>query len=290
MKKIGLIGFGYWGKIIYKNLKELGYSITITDKFSIDKSLIKNDDKIVDSYMEIKDVDKVFVVTPCESHEKIVSYFLNKKIDVFCEKPLTLNFDQSKNLFNIARKNNAKLFVDWIFIFNDAINYIKHLLEANTHGKLLNISMRRLNKGPIRNDVNARYDLTSHDLSILIYLIDIEIKRNFFYDYRKLSTSFKEDSCIGVLEFKNNITCTIESSWEHPIKDRQCIFEFENGILIWDDISQTIKVNNIEINFPKTESPLKKSLKTFINSTFDTNQIKRITLEVAKILEKKYEN
>lgn len=290
MRNIGLIGFGYWGKIIYKNLKELNCDVTIIDKFGVEEGLIKPEDKIIKSYKDIQDIDKVFIVTPCESHKEIVSYFLTKKINVFCEKPLSLTFEDSVELFDLANKNDSKLFVDWVFIFNDAVNYIKSLIYKNTYGKILNISMRRLNKGPIRNDVNARYDLTSHDLSILVYLIDAKVKRNFFYDYRKQPTSFKEDSCIGVLEFDNEITCTIESSWEHPIKDRQCIFEFENGILIWDDINQTIKINNKEIEFPKSESPLKKSLKTFINLNFNIKEIENITLEVAKILENKYES
>lgn len=290
MKDIGLIGFGYWGKIIYKNLKELGYKVIIFDKFGIEEGLIRSEDKIVKTYEEINEVDKVFIVTPCESHKEIVSYFLNKKINVFCEKPLSLTFKESMDLFDLAKKNQSKLFVDWVFIFNDAVNYIKSIIQENTYGKILNISMRRLNKGPTRNDVNARYDLISHDLSILIYLINGNIKRNFFYDYRKLCTSLKEDSCIGVLQFNNEITCTIESSWEHPIKDRQCIFEFEKAILIWDDITQTIKINNKDIQFPKSESPLKKSLKTFLALNFDLKKIENITLEVSKILENKYEN
>jgi len=290
MKKIALIGFGYWGKIIYKNLKELGYPIILTDKFGIDEGLIKSDDEIVHSYMDIKDIDKVFIVTPCESHSEIVSYFLNKNINVFCEKPLTMNSKQSEELFDLAEKNDTKLFVDWVFLFNDAVKYIKNSIQRNTYGKLLNVSMRRLNKGPIRKDVNARYDLTSHDLSILIYLIDAKVKRNFFYDYRKLPISFKEDSCIGVLQFENDITCTIESSWEHPIKDRQCIFEFEKTILVWDDISQTIKINGENIIFENTETPLKKSLKSFLGLDFEKSKIKDITLQVSKILELKYEN
>jgi predicted dehydrogenase len=287
--KIGLIGFGYWGKIIYNNLKQLDLEIIIveSDDTKLEGLSITEKKEVLKDYKDLKDISKVFIVTPLITHFELCAYFLNKKIDVFCEKPLTLKSNESKKLFELSEKNNCKLFVDWIFLFNDSVRFIKNIIKNQSMGELRSITMRRLNRGPYRNDIGARYDLMSHDLSILFFLIDKDIIVSEFIDYYKNPNSLQPDSCIGILKFDNQISATIDCSWEHPIKDRQCVFDFKDGELIWDDSIQKITLNNETIDFSKNESPLQKSLKNFLlNDNFDYYYHKKITLEVAKLLEK----
>jgi len=66
---------------------------------------------------KLKNIDWIFIATPDKTHFKLVKKFLLKKINVFCEKPLTLKFKQSIELFKIAKKNKVKLYVDDIQIF-----------------------------------------------------------------------------------------------------------------------------------------------------------------------------
>ena len=49
---------------------------------------------------------------------KFVNSILKIKL-MFCEKPLTLNYKQSKYLFNIASKNKCVLYVDDIETFKN---------------------------------------------------------------------------------------------------------------------------------------------------------------------------
>ena len=287
--KVGLIGFGYWGKIIYNNLKQLDIDVTIVepDESKLEGLNFTEKKEVLKDFKDLKNVNKVFIVTPLITHFEICAYFLSKKIDVFCEKPLTLKSNESKKLFELSEKNNCKLFVDWVFLFNDSVRFIKNTIKNQSMGNLKSITMRRLNRGPYRNDIGARYDLMSHDLSILFFLIDGEITVSEFIDYYKNTNSLQPDSCISILKFNNEISITIDCSWEHPLKDRECVFDFENGILIWDDSIQKITMNEETFDFSKHEPPLQKSLKNFLfNENFDYHYHKNITLNVSKLLEK----
>ena len=75
--RIGLVGFGYWGKIVWNNLNDMDYEVTICDPFL---------DFGIKDYRDL-DVDCVFVLTPVDSHYEVCSHFLNKGVHVFCEKP-----------------------------------------------------------------------------------------------------------------------------------------------------------------------------------------------------------
>ena len=59
---------------------------------------------------------------------------------------------------------------------------IKEFIDNKKNGKILYIKFQRQNLGPIRNDVNVTYDLSSHDISILIFLFNSKIMScyNFF--------------------------------------------------------------------------------------------------------------
>ena len=77
---IGLIGYGYWGKILLPKLKNFGDVVFVcTSK---------------DNYKErLKEVDWVVVATPNQTHYEIVKDCLNEGVNVFCEKTLTLDYD-----------------------------------------------------------------------------------------------------------------------------------------------------------------------------------------------------
>ena len=58
-----------------------------------------------------------------------------------------------------------------------------------------------MNFGPVRTDVNARWDLASHDVSIAHYLLEEQPKEVSWIDFKRDSDSLQEDSVVGVLSF-----------------------------------------------------------------------------------------
>lgn len=269
--KIGLIGYGYWGKILHKNIV----------------NIISGDIEIFDLGQNIGKIEKihecshVFVATPAITHKEIVDDLLSKKIHVFCEKPLVLDKPSVNCLYTSAEKNKVKLFVDWTFVFNDAVNEIKRKFECGELGKIRSVTMNRLNSGPERKDVSSKWDLSSHDVSILQYIFSDFPSKITWVEKKRNNKSYKNDTCIGILEYPS-FDALIHSSWEYSTKDRVCVFEFDAGILRWDDNSNTITLNHTHIDFEKSKSPLENSIISFLYQGMDQ---KELTKQITEIIE-----
>jgi len=113
--KVGLIGYGKWGKVLHSKLQN------ICDI----KFVCRSKD---DYQSQLKDVDWVVVATPNDTHFKIVRNCIFAKKNVFCEKPLTPTEKQSEMLFKYAKMNGVKLYVDDVQNFRE-ISY--DLMEHN---------------------------------------------------------------------------------------------------------------------------------------------------------------
>lgn len=278
---IGLVGYGYWGKILYKNLTSLDHKVVVCES-----APVSGMDTIKD-YRQLDGVDSVFIAVPCMNHFEVCKHFIDRGMNVFCEKPLTIKLNETKALYELAAASGSSLFVDWVFIFNQQVNAIKSIVDSKELGQLRSVSMRRLNKGPIRYDVDSLYDLSSHDLSILLHImgVDSKVERVLTNPYKTNAESVMNDSFFGVYRI-NGVPCTVSSSWEHPIKDRGCVFEFDGGVVLWDDTTQSLKVNGNPMVFHERELPLLNSIKKFLhNDAEHLKYQKHLTLGVMEILD-----
>jgi hypothetical protein len=114
MKKIGLIGYGKWGKILYDKLKI----------FCDIKFICRSKDSYLD---KLDQIDWVVIATPEDTHYEIVKNCLSNGKNVFCEKPLTPTYKQSCQLFDIAEQHKVKLYVDDVQNFR----IVDYKLEQN---------------------------------------------------------------------------------------------------------------------------------------------------------------
>ena len=294
--KIGLIGLGYWGKIILKNLVNLGeYNLILCDNI-VPKSAPNEKYEYFSDYKDLN-CDYVFITTPASTHYEICKYFLEKEIGVFCEKPLVTSSSQVEKLYDIAFKKKAILFTDWIFTFNSHIETMKNDYDNGKLGKIKSIFMNRLNLGPKRDDVNARCDLASHDISIIQYLFS-EIPRNIRWtDYKRNKLSVQEDSSLGLIEF-SDFSASINVSWHYRKKVRECVFEFEKYFVVWDDYKRVLQYeDSSNVNYPvysgnlsypcqEYSPPLLNAINAFFSFTIeDMKKQKKLTIDTTKILE-----
>jgi hypothetical protein len=141
--RIGLLGCGYWGKILLSKLKQLDdieivWIYTSQDQWKVDTD----------------NLNWVFIATPNDVHFEQVQYFIKQKVNVFCEKPLTPTYDQSKQLFDLAEKHNVKLYVD------DVFNYRTERINIKNLTKPIKVTWNKITS-------NTLYDLMYHDLYLL---------------------------------------------------------------------------------------------------------------------------
>ena len=294
--KIGIIGLGYWGDIILRNLESLGYKdIILCDISPLDSNKFQNYNTTKD-YKNL-DCEYVFITTPTTTHFELAKFFLEKKVSIFCEKPLAITSIQANELYEIALNNKTILFTDWIFTFNNQIETIKKDYDNGKLGKIRSINMNRLNLGPERFDVNARWDLAVHDISIIQYLFSEKPANIKWIDYKRDKDSTQEDSSLGLIEY-NGFTATINVSWHYRKKVRECVFEFDKYFIVWDDFKRFLQYeDSSNVSFPiysgnlsypcsEYQSPLINAIRSFFSfSEEDVLKQKKLTIETLEILE-----
>ena len=237
--KVALIGFGYWGPKLARNIQNSNYFQIdyIIDKSNKNIECAKKSfplSKVVSDYKKVDNqkVDLVVISTPTKTHFQMASFFL-KYTNVLVEKPLSLSVRQVNRLESLTKKFKNKLFVDYPFIFSGSIKIIKNIIEKKKYGKLLEIESFR-EQAPIRDDADVVWDLGVHDISILRYLLSSNPKKIKSIKYNTVKTKQKDTAYINLV-YKNDLKVFIKNSWISPLKIRIIKFKFEKCIIICDE-------------------------------------------------------
>jgi predicted dehydrogenase len=259
MIKVAVIGFGKWGPNLARNFQnsrhfEIKHIVEKSKKNTLKAKLIYPLANFYKNYrlLNNKEIDLVIIATPTSSHFKIASYFL-KKNNVLVEKPLSTSLNEVNKLEKIGKKFNKLLFVDYPFLFSGSINYLKEIISKKKFGKLIGIESYR-EQAPVRHDTNVIWDLTVHDISVLIYLINRQPKKIFSYKL-KSHQSKKNNTAYINLEFDKKLHVFIKNSWIAPKKIRVIKFEFEKCFIVCDENEPLYKIkiyrkrNNSELNY-----------------------------------------
>ena len=244
-----LVGAGYWGKNFERILKKTSNNLNL--KYIVDSNIE------IDGYTCFKNIDELgtvlndiqcaIVCTPTQTHHTIVDYFLDNKINVLVEKPLTVNSKNAKELFKKATQNNLVLLVDHTFLYNSSIDYLKKIIESEELGNIVHLSFERTNLGPVRTDVSCLWDLATHDISIACALLD---------DYPKIVSSggysIKSSKIYDIVNFSlgyKNCFVSVLASWLHPEKSRKIKIVGTKKMVVFDDmnLNEPIKIYDKKI-------------------------------------------
>lgn len=239
--KVGLIGCGYWGPNHLRAFKSIPECEVISvcdvnqERFKKIAS-VYGDLRLTNHYEELLDMglDAVVVSTPAITHYSIVRDLLERDINVLCEKPLTVKTKEATELVEIADKRGLILMVGHIYVYNSILNRLKQIINGGDLGDIYYISSRRLNLGPIREDVGAVYDLASHDISIANYLLDGEPMEIYAKAGSWLSKD-REDTAFLALTYMNNVIVNIEASWLSPKKVRTITVVGSKRMALFDE-------------------------------------------------------
>ena len=255
MKKIVVaqIGVGYWGPNIFRNLlknKKCHLKIVVDKKLKRLAYVKKITKKVktstnINSILNDSEVNAVIISTPPQTHYDIAIKCLGAGKNILVEKPITTNLIQYKILAKLAAKKNLILMAGDLYLFNSAILYIKKLIKNDYLGRILYFNSERKNLGRVRSDVDVNWSLSTHDISIIQFLMNyqkpINCKKN---DYKFLQKKISDVSHIN-MDYKNNVSASISVSWLNPEKIRKLIIVGSKKMLIYDDLkSDEIQIIN----------------------------------------------
>jgi predicted dehydrogenase len=246
--KFGVVGYGYWGPNVVRNLDQLDGStvVSVCDKSPTARKRIHKPYphvKVVSETAELMssaDIDAVAIVTPVWTHYELTKAALQNGKHVFVEKPFTSDSAQAEELINLAEKKHLKIMVDHTFLFTGAVKKIGQLLDEGALGKIYYYDSTRVNLGLFQHDVNVIWDLAPHDLSIIDHLIKETPEAVSATGQTHLNGH--EDVAFITVYFPNKIIAHINVNWLSPVKVRTTLIGGEKKMLVWNDLEVDEKI------------------------------------------------
>lgn len=250
--RFGVIGWGYWGPKLARNLDSLPHAeVAIAAdsdparlaSIALDKPHMRLTTQAEDIFRS--DIDGVVIATPVHTHYRLAKAALQHGKHVLVEKPLTSNIAEAEELVALAQQQQRVLQVGHTFEYNPAVNELRNLVRAGDLGNILCIETERLNLGLYRSDTNVIWDLAPHDISILRYLLG-QTPERVNVEAQSLLQARVQDIAHLDLVYPGGTSAHIHVSWLHPCKVRRVTVIGDAKMAVYDDTNQSemLKVFN----------------------------------------------
>ena len=250
MLRVGIIGIGHWGPNYARilNGQVAGAKLTAcVDRVPARLNTIREQYPQVAmltdhrEMIEKKLVDAVAICTTATTHRPIAEDCLAAGLDVLVEKPIAASSEDAEAIIKAARSSDRILMVGHTFLFNPAVQAMKRHLESGELGRVLYFHFQRTGLGPIRQDVNALWDLAPHDLSMLAYWLGAEPTEVVARGQSYLKPG-SDDVVFLTLRYPNDVLASIHVSWLDPVKVRRATIVGDRRMAVFDDVSLTEKL------------------------------------------------
>jgi len=247
--KLGLIGFGYWGPNLFRNLIETEGAdvVSCADKRPDRRALAQRRYpalKVTDDASAVIDdpeIDAVVIATPVSTHYELARRALGQGKHVLVEKPMTRSVAEGEELIELAEKNGLVLMVDHTFIYTGAVRRMKELIDRGELGDLYYFDSVRVNLGIFQHDVDVVWDLAPHDLSILTHLIQAAPTHVSAIGADHVGIGHSDIAYITVF-FASSFIAHFHVNWLSPVKVRQILIGGDRKMMVYDDMEQSEKV------------------------------------------------
>jgi predicted dehydrogenase len=248
MIRFGVIGYGYWGPNIVRNLRSLDAAkvVAICDKNAASLQRAKQayaDVSVSTDAQELltsPDIDAIAVITPVWTHFELAKAALLNGKHVFVEKPFTSTSAQAEELIELAERKHLQIMVDHTFLFTGAVKKIHQLIDDSTLGKLYYYDSTRVNLGLFQHDVDVLWDLAPHDLAIVDYLIGQPPEA--IVATGSAHVNGLADVAYLTAYFPDNVIAHINVNWLSPVKVRTTLIGGEKRMLVWNDLEADEKI------------------------------------------------
>ena len=281
---IALVGCGNWGKNIARNLHQMGYLACIYDSKSNLSKELSYDYMLptfeLDKIFENQNINAIVIASPALTHKDLAIEALKNDKDVFIEKPFCLSLLDAQKLSELATNKNKVLMVGHLLNYHNAFIEMKELIKKGKIGVLQNIRANRQALGAIRSKESVIYDLSAHDISMIISITEelpVDVNVHSIHHHNNIGP----DAISVKLSFSKGVTALINSDWMCPYKEHKFSVIGTKGSLIFDDTktwsekllyNPSFVTSKNEVEFLPIEKikiqenePLKSELKEFID-------------------------
>lgn len=258
--RVGVIGAGYWGPHLIRNLSEIPETrlSVVADLSEARLSALRPRYPGVTMTTDYRaalgpDTDAVVIATPVNTHFALAREALMFGKHVLVEKPLTRSAEEARELIRLADENGVQLMVGHTFEYNPAVLALKEIIEAGVVGRVLYIDAARLNLGQYRTDVNVLWDLAPHDISIMNFILGAEPTHVSARGNTCIQPSTHDVAYIE-LKFPKGVLGHIHVSWLEPCKVRRLTVVGDEKMVVYNDVAAEEKLRIYDKGVTRTTS------------------------------------
>ena len=238
--QVAMLGSGYWGKNIVRNLQGLGALRGIYDRNRDVQAAQCAQYPAALGYASITEaltdpqVDAVAIATPAATHAEVVRDALLAGKDVFVEKPLALTERDGRELVALAHERARVLMVGHLLWYHPAVLALNRLIRSGELGRVQYLYSNRLNLGKLRREETVLWSFAPHDVSVILGLVGEEPESvqaqggNFLH--QRIA-----DTTVTMLSFASGIRAHIFVSWLHPFKEQKLVVVGSERMAVFDD-------------------------------------------------------
>ena len=249
MIKIGVIGYGYWGPNLVRNMFEIPETTAVAvsdmrpERLKLANSRYPSLATSTDHRVLLNDpeIDAIAIATPVDTHYDLALDALRRGKHVLVEKPMTSTTEQALRLIDEADRRNLVLMVDHTFVYTGAVRKIKQVVQSGMLGDVYYYDSTRINLGLFQRDVDVIWDLAVHDLAIIDHIlpsVPCAVTATGINHF----VGGTENLAYLTVFFEENLIAHVNVNWLSPVKIRRTLIGGSKQMIVYDDMEPSEKV------------------------------------------------
>ncbi|MBA2935964.1 Gfo/Idh/MocA family oxidoreductase [Sphingomonas sp. CGMCC 1.13654] len=231
--KVAVVGLGKMGlsHLAMVNALDDFEVVAICDSAAMVGSVIEKYGKLryvadYDQLLKLPELEAVVIATPTTTHEPMARKALERGLHIFCEKPLTLSAQQSRELAELAASKGLIAQVGYHNRFIGTFSEVKKLLDAGALGRITHVQGEAYGpvvlkpakptwRGKAGNGGGCLYDYAAHPLNLLNWYFG----RPLACSGAVLKSGFSaevDDEVYATLGFEGGVTGQLSVNWSDP--------------------------------------------------------------------------
>lgn len=238
-QNIAVVGCGYWGKNLVRNMHEIGALSAVCDAHAAAADAMAKQynvralpyaDALADSSIE-----GIVIAAPAHLHAELALQAFASGKHVLVEKPIALSVDEASMMIAAAKEEGKILMVGHLLQYHPAFLALKDLCDKGHLGHLKYIYSNRLNFGKIRTEENVFWSFAPHDLSMMLALAGREPVSADAHYAASLKDSTLASTATAHFDFGQDLKGHVNVSWLNPFKEQKLVVVGDRGMAVFDD-------------------------------------------------------
>jgi predicted dehydrogenase len=242
--RVGIVGLGYWGPNLARNLSalencELAWCCDASEASRARWLAAHPEARFtaeLDELLSDPDLDAIAITTPVPTHAELAERVLEAGKHCFVEKPLAQDTASAERVAALAEERGLLLMAGHLLCYHPGVRQLADLIAARELGDVYYLYSQRVNLGKLRADENALWSLGAHDVSVLLELAEGNPSEVTARGEAYLRDGV-EDVVFAYIRFDTGLAAHLHLSWLDPHKMRKITVVGSERMAILDDMA-----------------------------------------------------